>query len=65
MLEGLEWIGGYRGDGGDWFGRRGLEGILTRSSFRSLADLPLGPDINIQGINSKIYNIITCRAPKQ
>ena len=37
MLEGLEWIRG--GDGGDWNGRRGLEEILTRSSFRSSADL--------------------------
>ena len=36
MLEGLEWIGG--GDGEDWNGRRGLEEILTRSSFRSSAD---------------------------
>ena len=39
MLEGLEWIGG--GDGGDrghWNGRRGLEEIPTRSSFRSSAD---------------------------
>ena len=38
--EGLEWIGG--GDGGDGVigedGRRGLEEILTRSSFRSSAD---------------------------
>ena len=36
MLAGLEWIGG--GDGGDWNGRRGLEEILRRSSFRSSAD---------------------------
>ena len=36
--EGLEQIGG--GDGGDGgHGRRGLEEILTRSSFRSSADL--------------------------
>ena len=40
MLEGLEWIGGGDGgDGGDWNGRRGLEEILTRSSFRSSADM--------------------------
>ena len=43
MLEGLEWIGaGDGGDGGDGGiggdGRRGLEEILTRSSFRSSAD---------------------------
>ena len=38
--EGLEWIGGGDGgDGGDWNGRRGLEQILTCSSFRSSADL--------------------------
>ena len=37
MLAGLEWIGG--GDGGDWNGRRGLEEIPTRSSFRSSADI--------------------------
>ena len=40
MLEGLKWIGGGDGgDGGDWNGRRGLEEIPTRSSFRSSADL--------------------------
>ena len=39
MLEGLEWIGaGDGGDGGDWNGRRRLEEIPTRSSFRSSAD---------------------------
>ena len=39
MLEGLEWIGGGDGsDGGDWNGRKELEGRLTRSSFRSSAD---------------------------
>jgi hypothetical protein len=36
--EGSEWIGG--GDGGDdIYGESGLEEILTRSSFRSSADL--------------------------
>ena len=39
MLAGLEWIGGGDGgDGGYWNGGRGLEEILTRSSFRSSAD---------------------------
>ena len=39
MQAGLEWIGGGDGgDGGDWSGRRGLEEIPTRSSFRNSAD---------------------------
>ena len=42
MLAGLERIGGGDGgDGGDWNGRRGLEEILTRSSFRSSADFEI------------------------
>ena len=45
--EGLEWIGGGEGGdggiGGD--GRRGLEEILTCSSFRSSADCIASPPL--------------------